>query len=461
MKKIKHIYLVALSLIAISITVSFLLSQKFTIKTLNDANLVNVAGRQRMLSQKISKASLKLLNTNDSIVFEKNKTELKNAVKIFIKAHYTLQHGFGEFGINSVDNSETIISLFRKIDQPHKIISQAALSLGNNITFHTRHEESWKKEIEKILNYEDQFLVLMIQITDQYAFESEQRLQTLINLEGSLYLFSILILLAEVFFIFLPAFRELKRTTLRLIEKGKELEKQRVRKEYIEEIEEKNKKLEKYTYITSHDLQEPLNSIISFSTFLEESKDKLDEIGQKSVEVIKESALRMKDFIRSFLEASKLGNDKSKKEINFKTLLNNLKTDLHDLIKNKSATIEYMGKPVKIFGYEYGISKLFQNLIVNGIKYTDKETIPHIVINCEESQDFYQFSIADNGIGIEKAHYDKIFEEFGRLHTRDQYSGTGLGLSQCKNIVEMHGGKIWLESEPGKGSIFYFTISKT
>ena len=103
---------------------------------------------------------------------------------------------------------------------------------------------------------------------------------------------------------------------------------------------------------------------------------------------------------------------------------------------------------------------MYQNLIINGIRYTDEKTKPFIVINSEEQVNEYKFTITDNGIGIEEEHYEKIFEVFQRLHLRDKYPGTGIGLSQCKTVVEFHDVNIWLTSAIGKGTTFYFTISK-
>ena len=226
------------------------------------------------------------------------------------------------------------------------------------------------------------------------------------------------------------------------------------------ELLEKNKELEQFAYTTSHDLQEPLNSIISFSHLLEEEKDKLGDLGQKSIEIIKSSALRMKDFIISLLEYSQIGSERKKSKVDIVQLIENLKVDLHDLISKKQASITYLGKPLSVLAFEADLTKLIQNLIVNGIKYTDDQTTPIITINAEEQDDKYKFSVADNGIGIAKEQFENIFKVFQRLHTRSKYSGNGIGLSHCKRVVELHGGEIWLTSEEANGTTFYFTLPK-
>lgn len=225
-------------------------------------------------------------------------------------------------------------------------------------------------------------------------------------------------------------------------------------------LSNKNAELEQFSYITSHDLQEPLNTIISFSNLLEIEQDKLGEVGQKSIEVIKTSANRMKEFIISLLEYSRVGSDKEKTQVDVVQLIENLKTDLSDIIEKSQATINYIGKPLKITAFETDLKILFQNLIINGIKYIDEKTLPIITIDFEEESDQYKFSVTDNGIGIPEDQFGKIFEVFQRLHSRDKYSGTGIGLAYCKKVVELHNGEIWLDSVEGKGSTFYFSLSK-
>lgn len=237
------------------------------------------------------------------------------------------------------------------------------------------------------------------------------------------------------------------------------------KKDYLQhqlenELLKKNKELEQFSYIACHDLQEPLNSIISFSTLLEEEKQNLSELGQKSIDVINKSSNRMKNFVSSLLEFSKIGHEKELKEIDLTNLVKNVKEDLHNLIESKEVKIIYKGPALTIMGYEHNLTKLFQNLIVNGIKYSKKDIAPIITINAKEKGLEYEISITDNGIGIAKEFHDRIFNAFQRLHTQDEVSGTGLGLLHCKAVTEMHKGKIWVKSQLGKGSTFYFTLAK-
>lgn len=227
------------------------------------------------------------------------------------------------------------------------------------------------------------------------------------------------------------------------------------------DLERKNQELQEFTYITSHDLQEPLNSIISFSELLEEEQPQdTSDIFKECVRVISSSAVRMKNFISSLLDYSRIGREVDKSAIDVRNLVEDLKTDLNELIVNTQSSIVYVGAPIKVEAFKADFYRLFQNLIVNAIKYTAKDVKPEIEIDVQELKGSYKFSVKDNGIGIGEKHHESIFEVFKRLHNRDDYPGTGIGLAHCKKIVELHGGDIWVASEVGKGSTFYFTIPR-
>ena len=232
-------------------------------------------------------------------------------------------------------------------------------------------------------------------------------------------------------------------------------------KAFNKQLNRRNKELEEFTYLTSHDLQEPLNSIIAWASLLKSnSYEFLDDTGKQSIDMIEKSSDRMKDFIISLLEYIRVGRKKEKKEISVNELIRNLKTDLSDLLERENGTINYAENDLSLMAYELDLFKLFQNIITNAIKFRKKNVNPVIKITARELNDSYEFSVSDNGIGIAKEHYGKIFEIFQRLHTRDKYEGTGIGLSHCKKIVELHKGDIWVQSELDNGSTFYFTISK-
>ncbi len=166
----------------------------------------------------------------------------------------------------------------------------------------------------------------------------------------------------------------------------------------------------------------------------------------------------MSQLIFDLLEYSQIGKDISKLQIDCNKLVHDILSGMPASIQESDAEIHVGELPV-VSGFIY-LGSVFQNLISNAIKFRKAGTNPVITISATDAGKEFLFEIKDNGIGIEKEYYERIFLIFQRLHTRHEYEGTGIGLSQCKKIIELHGGKIWLESEHGKGSTFKFTIPK-
>ncbi len=229
---------------------------------------------------------------------------------------------------------------------------------------------------------------------------------------------------------------------------------------YSTELERKNKEIEQFAYVASHDLQEPLRSITNFSTLLTEKLELYpDNETREYVGYLNGGAKRMSSIIFDLLEYSRIGNTASKVPIDTDKLLKEILIDMSAGIKESGTEIHVQKLPV-VQGYTY-LKSVFQNLISNAIKFKDKERQPVVTISAKDNGKEFQFSVQDNGIGIEEIYYERIFLIFQRLHTRAEYEGTGIGLAHCKKIIELHGGKIWVESDIGKGSTFYFTLPKT
>ena len=227
---------------------------------------------------------------------------------------------------------------------------------------------------------------------------------------------------------------------------------------YVKKLETKNKELEQFAYIASHDLQEPLRTITSFSEILHtEYGNKLDEQAKISFKFIQQATGRMSALIKGLLDYSRLGYEQELTAVNCNIIIKNIITDLNTTITQTNTTIE-TGKLPEFRAYETGIRLLFQNLITNAIKFRKKDISPIIKINAIRKGDFWEFSVEDNGIGIAKEFQKKIFAIFQRLHLKNEYEGTGIGLAHCQKIVNLHDGEIWVESVPKKGSKFYFTI---
>lgn len=228
-------------------------------------------------------------------------------------------------------------------------------------------------------------------------------------------------------------------------------------KEKSEELTRSNTELEQFAYVASHDLQEPLRMISSYLQLLEKRyKNKLDEDADEFIAYAVDGSNRMRVLINSLLEYSRVNRVKPFEDIDMNELLEDVQKDLKTQIKENNAIIKVEKLPT-IYGDTVLINQLIQNLISNAIKFKG-ESNPEIVIAGKKVNREFLFSVKDNGIGLKQEYAEKIFVIFQRLHSKEEYSGTGIGLAICKKIVERHGGKIWVESEVNKGSAFYFTI---
>jgi PAS domain S-box-containing protein len=228
----------------------------------------------------------------------------------------------------------------------------------------------------------------------------------------------------------------------------------------LEELERSNKDLEQFASIASHDLQEPLRMVASYTQLLAERYEgQLDEKAKKYITYAVEGAIRMQRLVNDLLTYSRVSTRGNLIET----------TDSHsslgEAIRNLAAAIEESKAIVTneelpmVRADALQLVQVFQNLLANAIKFRG-ENFPHVYVCARDEGREWVFSVRDNGIGIDRQYADRIFVIFQRLHTRQEYPGTGIGLAVCKRIVERHGGKIWFESEPGKGATFFFTVPK-
>ncbi len=228
--------------------------------------------------------------------------------------------------------------------------------------------------------------------------------------------------------------------------------------EITQELTRSNKELEQFAYVASHDLQEPLRMVTSYLQLLEKRyKNKLDKDADDFIHYAVDGAARMRNLINSLLEYSRVSRIKPFENIDVNLLINELIIhDLKDLIQESTPLIT-CDKLHIIYGDSVLIGQLFLNLIGNAIKFRG-DIKPEIHISSKKEANATLYCIKDNGIGIKSEYFEKIFVIFQRLNSKEKYPGTGIGLAICKKIVERHGGKIWIESQPGKGSSFFFTI---
>ncbi len=228
----------------------------------------------------------------------------------------------------------------------------------------------------------------------------------------------------------------------------------------MQHLQNANKELEQFAYIASHDLQEPLRTVSSFTElFMKEYNGKLSISGEKYLEFIFKSSNRMKLLVKGLLDYSRIGKEKQLVVTDCHQLVSDVLADLGASIQECNAHIHINPLPT-IPAYTTEMRQLFQNIIGNAIKYRKKGVEPEIEINAVSEEKYWHFSIKDNGIGIKESDQEKVFIIFKRLHNHNEYEGTGIGLSHCKKIVELHGGKIWIDSVIDNGSTFNFTILK-
>jgi PAS domain S-box-containing protein len=225
-----------------------------------------------------------------------------------------------------------------------------------------------------------------------------------------------------------------------------------------DELARSNAELEQFTYVASHDLQEPLRMVASYSQLLARRyRGRLDEDADEFINYAVTGAQRMQALIEDLLSYARVGSRSRPMEpVDCRALVNTTLGDMGERLQNAGATVSVGSLPT-VRGDPVQLAQLFQNLIGNALKYRD-EPNPRIEIAADRRQDEWVFSIRDNGIGIAPQYFDQIFVMFKRLHPHERYQGTGIGLAICRKIVERHGGRIWVESEAGKGATFLFTL---
>ena len=231
------------------------------------------------------------------------------------------------------------------------------------------------------------------------------------------------------------------------------------RKQAEEELVRSNKELEQFAYVASHDLQEPLRMVTSYLELLvRRYKGQLDSDADDFIAFAADGARRMHRLINDLLTYSRVTtHGKSFDSIDCSTVLEHALVNLKVAIEESGAVIAYDKLPT-VMADDMQLIQLFQNLVSNAIKFRQEEIKPKVWVGAVRKNGEWTFSIRDNGIGIAQEYFENIFVIFKRLYTNEKYEGTGIGLAVCKKIVERHGGRIWVESEPGKGSIFCFTI---
>lgn len=392
-----------------------------------DSRLINLAGRQRMLSQKIALEFHKIsINTSPGLVLEKYLSEWKIAHEKVL--------------MDSVEINKSL-SYLPKTSAGNNWIQD----LSTKIKFIENEINSYKKtntiNLEAVDQNQDGFLLKMDSIVDHLVAYSDKKLTNIIILEIILAGLSILVIFLEVRYIYYPQAQQLKNS--------------------LDVIQLKNKELEQFNYIASHDLKEPLRTVSNYVQIIKEDySEKLNDDVNRHLNTIDKATERMSVLIKSLLDYSKLGKDRKPVLVDCNVLVNDVIADLFKLIETNKAQITINHLPI-LLAYETELRQVFQNLISNAIKFKKKDSVPEIKIGYINNKTTHEFYVSDNGIGIEPKHFDRIFHMFQRLNKSQDFEGHGIGLANCKKIIEIHGGELWVESEFGKGSSFKFTIQKS
>ena len=263
----------------------------------------------------------------------------------------------------------------------------------------------------------------------------------------------------ELWWIVAPSYEEtLSKVLISIINITERKQAEMRLKKTMDKLKRSNAELEQFAYVASHDLQQPLLIIELYAQLLEQRYEKqLDEEGKGFIERIKGGAERMQYMIKALLDYSRLDAKVTKfRPTNCEDVLDKALANLQIVIEESNIVITHSSLPT-VMAHDAHLVQLFQNLLSNAIKFRQEET-PRVHVSAEQELDKWIFSVQDNGIGLDPEEIERAFIIFERLHNKKKYPGSGIGLATCKKIVERHGGDIWVTSEPGKGSTFFFSL---
>jgi len=401
----------------------------------NDSKTINLAGKQRMLSQRINLECFRFSNQTGSI------DSLKTWYSEWAATHEALIQG-GD-GLNPVKDN---------IAQPLMLeMSGLIQDLGKKIN---SAPSFTSQELKAITQTQGNFLHKMDRVVNILEAEYSRKLRFIVVTEIFLMLLSLIITTLEVIYIYMPISKNLSDSLEEIKEKHQELTASH------EKVKLKNEELEQFVSNVAHDLKEPLRTVSIQSSMLEvRNKHQLDEKGRRSLSFIQSSIRRMQSHVEALLAHSRIGRKYKPQKLDTDHIIEEVITDLQVANLESGALIQ-MGDLPTIFGSAPEIRMLFQNLIMNAIKFQPNGQQPVIQITGSTKPNHWLFTIADNGIGISDSQSDKILDIFRRGHAKDEFEGHGIGLAHCRKIVALHGGNIWVNSKVGEGSKFYFTIQR-
>ena len=368
-----------------------------------------------------------------------------------------------EFQTASIDSQKNKLevkkielrNLFAEITRTHNTLNQKT----QIITTREKEIEEQKKEVEKgVLKLSEQLGIMYQQNAEIDKQEKILKIQgiTISTQQNILYLLGLIILLILILiFSIYKSYQKNKKAKKKISEQKSTLEKT------LKQLQNANKELEAFSYSVSHDLRAPLRAIDGFSEILsDEYKDKLDEEAKRLINIIRKNTMNMNQLITDLLDFSRLGRQQVKTvKINIKNLARVVYEDLRQLYPKREIKFKLEEIP-SATGDINLIRLVFTNLISNAIKFSRHKKVPEIEIGFKKKEGNAFYYVKDNGVGFEMKYVDKIFEVFKRLHTSEEFEGTGVGLAIVQKIIYKHGGKVVAEAKVNKGATFYFSLQK-
>ncbi len=417
----KSKYILAIALTALLIITNQIIIQYFLAQKRYDAKVINVSGKQRMLSQRLTGLIHHYHLKKDTEV----RKDIQRDFEEWESVHYNLINGNRTLNIKKLPKDISI-----KLEEITPNITYAKETINNIENLNTDDLEQFEKN-------QSLFLKEMDKVVKTLEKTSDKKLTTIIITEIILALLTLIVLCLEVLWVFVPAVNQLAIQNKKL--------------------EDTKKVLEDYAFIASHDLRTPLANILGFlALFQRKAGHKLNEDELKYLDFINDGTRRMNQTTKD-LSSYALAGKVEKDKVDFGQIVLDVLAEMEFDNKIKSS-IKVGRLPKNIIADKVLMKLMFKNLISNAVKFIPKSRQPQIEISSEKKKGAYMFTVKDNGIGIADADRQKIFSIFRRLHNKEKYDGNGVGLALCKRIVEGHQGKIWVQSEEGNGSTFYFTI---